>query len=85
MMSTNCTKCNLLSLPIYFIKKSLVRERAVISVIMLNETLRLSNDFLEGIHGMNSFIHREIAHEMNVNKITNVIAKCSTTPDSSAG
>jgi hypothetical protein len=52
---------------------------------MLNETLRLSHDFLEGVHGKNSLIHREVAHEMNVNEITNVIAKRSTTPDSSAG
>ena len=85
MMGTDCTKCNLLSLPIYFIKESLVRKRAIISVIMLNETLCLSHDFLEGVHGKNSFIHREIAHEMNVNEIINVIAKRSTSPDLSAG
>jgi hypothetical protein len=85
MMGADCTKCNLLSLPIYFIKESLVREHAVISVTMLNKTLCLSHGFLEGVHGKNSFSHREIMHEMNVNEITNVIAKMSTSPDSSAG
>ena len=83
-MSTNCTKCDLLSLPVHLIKKSLVCERAIVSMIMLDEVLCLSQDLLEGIHGKNGFVHCEIVHEMNVNKITNVIAKRSTPLDSAA-
>ena len=84
MMGTNCTKCNLLILPVHLIKKSLVREHAIVSMIMLNVALRLSQDLLKGVHSKNGFIHREIVHEVNVNKITNVIAECSTSPDSLA-
>jgi hypothetical protein len=61
-----------------------VSERAVVGVIMLNKSLRLSHDLFKGVHGEDSFIHREIPHEMNINKITNVIAKCSAPPDTSA-
>ncbi len=83
-MSTKCTKCDLLRLPVHLIKKSLVCKRAIVSMIMLDKALPLSQDLLKGIHGKNGFIHCEIAHEMNVNKITNLIAKRSAPPDSSA-
>ncbi len=84
MMGTNCTKCNLLILPVHLIEKSFVRERAIVTMIMLNVALRLSQDLLKGIHSENGFVHCEIAHEVNINKITNVIVECSTSPDSSA-
>ena len=84
MMGTNCTKCYLLILAIHLIQKSLLSERAVVGVIMLNKSLRLSHDLLEGVHGEDRFVHHEILHEMNVNKITNVITKCSAPPDTSA-
>ena len=68
----------------YLIKKSLVCKRAIVSMIMLDKALRLSQNLLEGIYSKNDFVHCKIAHKMNVNKITNVIAKRSTPPDSSA-
>jgi hypothetical protein len=68
----------------YLIKKSLVCKRAIVSMIMLDKALRLSQNLLKGIDGENGFVHCEIAHKMNVNKITNMTAKCSTPPDSLA-
>ena len=84
MVGTNCTKCYLLILAIHLIQKSLVSERTIVGLIMLNKSLRLSHDLFEGVHCKDSFVHHEIPHEMNVNKITNVIAKRSAPPDTSA-
>ncbi len=81
VMSTNDAKCYLLVLPIDLIQKTFMCERAVVGMIMLDGAVGLSHDLFESLDHQNCLVHRVILHEVDVNKVTNMITKCSATPN----
>jgi hypothetical protein len=81
VVGINRAESYLLILAIDLIKESLVHERAVIGMIVLDKTLCLGQHLFKCIHDKNGFIHREIPHEVHIHIITDVITKGGTAPD----
>ncbi len=62
MMGTDRTKGYLLILPIDFVEETLMSERTVIGVIVLDEAIGLRHYLLEGLDRQYSFVHSVVTH-----------------------
>ncbi len=82
MMRTNHAKYFLLILPVDLIQKSLLRKCAVISVAMLDNAICLRQILLKGFKCKNCLVDGKVLHEMNIDKITNMITECCASPNS---
>ena len=80
-MGADGAKSYFLGLPIDFVEKSFVGECAVIGMVVLDGAIRLGHNFLEGLDGQNCLVHCVVAHEMDVDEITDVITKGGTSPN----
>ncbi len=80
-MRINCTKCYLLILPVDLIQKSLVGKRAIISMVMLDNAIHLRQNLLKGFSCKNCLVDNKVLHEMNIDKITNVITEYRASPN----
>ena len=81
MVSTNATKCDPLIMVVDILEKPIIREFAIVCMVVLDNTICLSNELLISSLGKKSLVQSKISHEMNVHKITNVITKRCTAPD----
>jgi hypothetical protein len=81
-MCTNCAKCYLLILPVDLIQKALMCKRTIICVGMLYNAICLRQNLLKGFSCKNCLINGKVSHEMNIDKITNVITECHASPNS---
>ena len=84
MMSANGAEGDLLVLAINLIQESLVSEGAVIGMVVPDRAIGLCHHFLESLHCKDSLVNSEVTHEMDVDKITDVVAEGSAAPDASA-
>ncbi len=80
-MSANCAKSYFLILAVDFVEETFMSECAIIGVIVLDGAIGLRHDFFEGLNRQERFVHRIVAHQMNINIVTDVIAKGGTTPN----
>ncbi len=71
-MSSDSTKHNRLVLGVNFIKKTIMRKRVIVCVIVLDPALGLGKLFLKS---------SEILNQMHIDKVADVITKCCAAPD----
>ena len=50
-------------------------------MVVLDSTMCLGHDLLEGFDGQNRLVHCVISHEMDIDKITYMITKCGASPN----
>ncbi len=81
-MCTNCTKCYFLILPLDLIQKALMGKHTVISMVMLYNAICLRQNLLKGFSCKNHLIVGKVLHEINIDKITNVITERRASPNS---
>jgi len=84
MMSPDGAEGYFLIRAINVIKKSFVGKCAVVGVIMFNAPTYLGQNFFKSLCGKDRLVDGEIPHEVDVNKITDVIAKRRASPNPSA-
>ena len=83
-MSADGAECDLLVLAINLIQEARVSECAVIGMVVLDGAISLRHHLLESLHCKNSLVDSEVTHEMDVDKITDVVTKGGATPNASA-
>ncbi len=80
-MSAYGTKRNLLVLLINLVKKTFVCKCTIVGMVVLDGAIGLTHEVLESLDCQNRSIYRVIVHQVNVDKVTDMITKCSTTPN----
>ena len=80
-MGADGTKSNLLGLTIDLVKKTFMSKRTIIGVIVLNSAICLCHDFFESLDSLSHFVHGVVPHEMDVDEVAHMIAKCCTSPN----
>ncbi len=80
MMRTHSTKDNGLPFISGVLMKTFIREPAIIGMIMLGRTSSLCQNLLVCTLCQQSFCQSKIPHQMNIDKVANVIAKICRAP-----
>ena len=84
MMSANGAEGDLLVLVINLIQESLVSKGAVIGMVVFDRAISLCHHLLESLHCKDSLVDSEVTHEMDLDKITDVVAEGCAAPNASA-
>ena len=83
-MSADVAEVYLLVLAIDLIQESLVSKGAVVGMLVLDGAVSLRHNLLESLHCKDSLVDSEVTHEMDVDKVTDVVTEGSAAPDASA-
>ena len=83
-MSADGAEGYLLVLAIDLIQESLVSEGAVIGMVVLDGAVSLRHHLLESLHCKDSLVDSEVTHEMDVDKVTDVVTEGGAAPNASA-
>jgi hypothetical protein len=83
-MSADVAEVYLLVLAIDLIQESLVSKGAVVGMLVLDGAVSLRHNLLESLHCKDSLVDSEVTHEMDVDKVTDVVTEGSAAPNVSA-
>ena len=59
-------------------------EGTIIGVIVLDGAVSLRHHFFKSLHCKDSLINSEVAHEMNVDEVTDMVTEGGTSPNAPA-